>query len=628
MPDLDRERLIKLRRMKELKSRQNEAVAQRNREGALASEKKRAERLGIPYIPPEQMTREEIMLSGPIVRAALGASELISGPLQAGAYVGGKVAGDSALFEGITEKLREVEAVKREGMRKKGQETDVAGLVGNLVGGATALPKKIATTLGGKIAQGVGTGGALGASVPALGEDFEQEKLTQALAGAALGGAIPAGGALAKTMGDLLPGGASRSAERVIRSAAGYKQADIIKALGRGRGTGAQAAAPAGSAEFSGLENIARQRDPTKFLDIDEAGAASRLAKIREIGGTPGKLAKAQASRAEISQRYYDRAWDAVIKPDNKLNRILDNKFAEKAIGEAKELARAEGVSPDDVFKPHNLTKFLHDVKIGIDKQLSMTGNDALNKAQSRSANSIKKELVGWLKNKNIQYDQARDIYRDLSIPIDQMKVGQLLEQKLTAPLEGKERAAAFANALRDAPATLKKATGQKLNKELADILSAEDVQKLQGVRGELADVAKAQALGSKGTQAARKLTGILDPQQLPGTLNRAVLVTNNILKRTGSIRKEATMDEVSRLFQDPQSMRRLLSRATPEEAGIIRKTMQRLGRSTQALPIAAGQAAQRQYNPEEGEFYNDEPYQAAKRYYTPEEQEFYSDEP
>ena len=78
--------------------------------------------------------------------------------------------------------------------------------------------------------------------------------------------------------------------------------------------------------------------------------------------------------------------------------------------------------------------------------------------------------------------------YGDMSRGIDQMRVGKLLAEKLTAPITEQgdgvtqitQRGAAYAQALRDAPGTLKKSTGNPRYENIRQILTPEQTAAMQ----------------------------------------------------------------------------------------------------------------------------------------------------
>lgn len=153
-------------------------------------------------------------------RAALGASQLVLGPLQLGANIGSflnrnvvapvaealgadetaRLARDPRFDAGrvANEIQRDLQASKKRGMAAHGKDPesfDAAGLIGGVATGAGLASKaKAATSVAGKILQGTATGAAFGAGAPvdSEDEDYWSNKFLQTGLGAAFGAAVPA----------------------------------------------------------------------------------------------------------------------------------------------------------------------------------------------------------------------------------------------------------------------------------------------------------------------------------------------------------------------------------------------------------------------------------------------------
>jgi len=161
-------------------------------------------------------------------RIALGASQVITGPLQLGANIGDKISEamghEPVVGRAVNATLNALEESKRRGMKARGVEGyDWAGLAGTLATGAGAL-KGVAPAVStlGKIAQGSAVGAGFGAAAPVTdgGDKFFTEKALQTGTGAVLGAGIPsttavvgAAGKFVGQLGNLItPGGPARIA--------------------------------------------------------------------------------------------------------------------------------------------------------------------------------------------------------------------------------------------------------------------------------------------------------------------------------------------------------------------------------------------------------------------------------
>lgn len=206
----DQEDLIALRRLAELEAR----AAQSTPTPAPA----------VAPAPQEPAVNQNATLGQGLAdigkRALLGATSLVTGPLQLGANLGTTVnrnvvapvaealgatnvarrARDygSTVADAVNEQLQQQQDAKRKAMAAAGNSgTDVAGIVGAVLpavasGGASVGGSLLRRALG-----GAGGGAFYGATAPVTdgGENFWTNKAAQTAAGAALGGALPLAGA-------------------------------------------------------------------------------------------------------------------------------------------------------------------------------------------------------------------------------------------------------------------------------------------------------------------------------------------------------------------------------------------------------------------------------------------------
>lgn len=436
----------------------------------------------------------------------------------------------------------------------------------------------------GKVAQGAAIGGATAATQPVYDDDFASAKGEQVGVGTLFGAAIPTVAQSAKQVArgayhvvePWLPGGAERVAGRTAVKVAGDKSDDVVRALESeqtfvkgSRPTSGEAAVPAGSAEFAGLQREVEPRLPSeyRFRDIEQDQA--RRSAIREVGKDKAALEAAKTARGVAANRNYAAAYEKEIKADPELAKLAADPFFKRALPMAEDLAKSGKVDPKK-----NLTQFLHFVKLSIDDRLGKTGEGALGNTERKAVEGVKQRLVAWMEKKSPEYGKAREEFAEASKPIDQMKVGQALEKKLDSALttEGGaskgQRAELFSSAVREAPQTIKRATtGGPRYQELEDVLTPEQTEKVRGVVKDLARSADYEDMGRRGAAAARKAIGAnLDPKQLPNLLERTVTTINAILKRVQGTAEGKSLDALAKLMQEPKEMARVMKAATQQE--------------------------------------------------------------
>lgn len=541
-----------------------------------------------------ETTPAELIAGSVPGRLALGAASPVLGAVQLIGNAFGAEAGKA-----VNDYLQRLEGMKRRGMEQQPSgyeqrpsavsealsDVDVAGGVGTMLNpGGLALAKAlpVAASLGGRVAQGA-TMGATGAATQPVTEnpeEFWSEKATQAGIGATVGGAIPAAVSAVRStfvpaakaayhvLEPHLPGGTERVMARTLNTAAGSRQPQVVAELQANRQmvpgsmpTAGEAAAPAGSAEFSALQRIVADVDPSGYAQRAGEQGGARVAAVQGVGHDAATLRAAENARSATGGANYRLAFRQAVNADPHLAQLAKNPYFKDALPDAEKLSEASGISAKT-----DLTEFLHNVKLSLDKQLLREGEGALGSAEKRAVERVQKELVGWLAKKNPQYEAARATFARDSRPINQMEVGQYLEQKLLAPLGDKERPGVYAQALRDAPGTIKRATGSPRYERLDEVLDPAQVQAVEGVGQDLQRAAEYRDLASRGLPATRKQLGAQEQEiRLPNALHRPVMIANAILRRLQGKASEEVLQALAVKMRDPQEVARIMNQAPPQ---------------------------------------------------------------
>lgn len=363
------------------------------------------------------------------------------------------------------------------------------------------------------------------------------------------------------------------------RKAAGDRADDVIAAMRQTQSrvpgvnlTAGQAAVPANSAEFSAFQKAAALEDASSFVGpsgIKGQQEAARQAAVQSFGKAPADLEAAIKARTAVSGQNYADAFQQQINGDPALVQIFKNPYIEDVVPEALKLAKAKGITPKS-----DLTEFLDSVKKGLDAKLEGANNPALPAISSEVKKEIqnaKKSLVGWLDNKNDLYRNARQTHLADSIPINQMRAGQELEQALVAPATNAERASAFANKVRQMENTISKKSGSPaidaLTPAQRDVVQAieEDFKRNQAFK-ELATAGR-QGMEERIGAPILPASGMLMP-----LVNAARSWTNRAL---GTGHQEA-LKRASAVMSDPAKMAQLMEAASPAQRQVIETLLQR----------------------------------------------------
>ncbi len=348
------------------------------------------------------------------------------------------------------------------------------------------------------------------------------------------------------------------------------------------RPTAAQQASPLGLTKFSAMGETSAKAKPSEYLARANEAEAARLASVRTVGGTPSDITAAKTARKAATDPLYAAAEAQKFRADPKLMQLADDPYIKQAMPDAARLSASQGVTFDS-----NPTRYIHNVKISLDKMLTKTGETALASTERAQVAKVKTQLVNWLESKAPEYGAARTTFAEKSKPINQMEVGQYLEGKLTASLEGgAERAGAFATAVKDAPGTLKRATtGEARFKELTDVLTPEQAGIVNAVRDDLNRAQTTKTQAQKGASAAPRITQLASQiGDAPAVLNRVVTIANTIFNRLqGQIDRKLAI-EIATEMLDPQ-----IAAAAIEKAMVRERRATTTGRVTGATARGTG---------------------------------------
>jgi hypothetical protein len=391
-----------------------------------------------------------------------------------------------------------------------------------------------------------------------------------------------------------LPGGVDRAVGRTAIEAAGPQRQAVIEALKQNKQivpgsmpTAGEAAAPAGSAEFSGLQNVITGKAPSAYFAKAGQQEAARVAALRGVGKTPADVTAAETARAATTGPMRE----AALKQAN-----IVGVSTQKLMRQIRGVESQPGIRASDVVR-----KSLADVK---EKIAAFTNKDGF--INSKDLYTIRKELGNTIKthaketsnwDKRLTSGLERDLqkniddaieaaggvgwkdylstYRKMSEPINRMQVGQELEKSLTSALGTAERPAAFATALRNAPQTLKRATGQPRYEALEEVLEPSQTKAVTNVLEDLKRTALHEQLAKAGTEKARDLVGQISPA-LPqaGMFNPKYSVLRAISNRLAGRVEGKSLDRLAEAMQDPVLMAKLMQSASPAERAALVKAL------------------------------------------------------
>ena len=587
-------------------------------------------------VQPHRDTLAEQIAYAPATRAAVGVGQtLIGGPFQLGANLGSAAArkigemlppeaqkyyatsGDQ-LDEKVAEKQRAWEDLKRSTL---GDEWDVAGGIGATTAGALALPGAVPASLAGRVGYGMGTGAAMGAMAPQQEAGLEHNA-QGAVIGGALGGVIPLGLEGLNKLGKILyhagiephfAAGREAIKGRARLAAAGDKAEDIAAALRNyvpkvegSEAIAGEAAAPAGSTRYAAFQDEASKFAPDEYYARGQARDAARLAAVRSVGQDKQALADAVRARRVQTDPLYKEA-DAQMIEDNPALRETLDKIPGAITSRAKRLARTRG----EKFSTSKTGSTAEDLEVFPGRSLSYLQKaiGAHIKDPSKGISSHERQALAALDEEvgghlGKPYKDAETLYKELSQPVNQMRVGQILENKLTNALdeEAPQRATVFANAMRDAPASVKNKIGAPQLEKLSDALTPEQTKLVESVMDDLAGTAEYKRMvgAARGSGAGKNASGAYSESVdatghtglLPPYIDAKVTLFNFVMRRLRGQVNDRLAKEIALEMLNPKNEAALIERAIARRDDVARTAAALRARTTQGGALAGAAAA------------------------------------
>ena len=344
--------------------------------------------------------------------------------------------------------------------------------------------------------------------------------------------------------------------------AARAPEAEIIPGV---RPTFAQATADVGLPRVAAVGEQAAKLQPTEALRIKDVQEAARVGEIKAIEQTPAALKAAEKARRQASEPFYVRAEKAgdVVDVTPTLSYIetliKENPGNDVLLTELRKIGR--GLT-DETGAPRVNAKEISSSIDGVKSMLAKEDNAFI----KGELTAIKDQLVSAVPGMK----EGQRAFRKGSQPINEMKIGKFLREKLEAPLpEGAQRAGVFAGAVREAPRTIRQALDNTPRYEnLTEALSPDNQARVDRVMMDLSRDARVKELTQMGREAAPELARPAGTFSLPPLLDRVATIANEILRRLeGKINEKMAM-EIALEFLDARKAADALETAMRRSGG------------------------------------------------------------
>lgn len=333
-------------------------------------------------------------------------------------------------------------------------------------------------------------------------------------------------------------------------------------------------------------------KDPALASEFAAREAANELARVRSIGTIapeiPADLAAAEKARATQAAADYSKVETKLVPHDETLAGLLETPAMQQAVSVAENLA-ANGRRPFKIGEnvpahevPSSIVdpatgkpvmrqvpaqnaeytgQSLLDIKAGLDSILTTKQNAAglaLDNKTLKEIGEVRADYMKWLENRLPGVKTARTEFAARSKPIDVMRTGDVLAEGITSPLsEGVTRPGVFAQAVRNAPGTIKKATGAPRYEDLSAILETADSAKISNVLSDFARSEEFKRL-SQATTGAKAGESIAD---LPGARGAIGTLASGIMKAFENAISRKAAIEIGEAMLQPETFARLVEK-------------------------------------------------------------------
>lgn len=483
-----------------------------------------------------------------------------------------------------------------------GAQVGMSLLPGGAVAGAGKLAGAPALQAAGRLAlaptatlAGAGAGAASGALQGAVQPvESGQSRVVNSMIGGAGGAAFPVIGMAAKgakaVVEPLYAGGRDTIVGRAMNSAVGNSRDDVINAMMGARelvpGSKPTAAEVANSGGIAAMQRAAAAVDPEAYA---VRKAAQNDARVAALEGMKGNRQAAVNARTNATDALYEAAKGQTVKIDAEMNNLMARPSMKQAWAKAQKLAAEKGeqisfpgmaakevaavgadgvpvIAQQGAKEAEASVKGLHYLKLALDDILENPAQNAIGRNEARAISANKDSFLSWLEGRIPEYGQARETFKAMSKPVNQIDVLEEVAKKSVHPLTGTLQPNSFARSLTDE--TAQRATGFD-RARLADVMSPGQMRSLEAIKKDLARSVMAQNLGrGAGSDTVQKMamTNLMQRSGLPlGLMNLPGIgrAANWAYSQTDDLMKQRLADAML----NPQEAAGLMKGAVPSPA-------------------------------------------------------------
>jgi hypothetical protein len=358
--------------------------------------------------------------------------------------------------------------------------------------------------------------------------------------------------------------------EAALIAAAEGKGQDIVNALrnyddmvaGVRPTAGTVVAGQMPATKYAALQRDLSEQLPTPYYERNQANVAARSEALGTVAQDEAALRAAEAARTSVSKPLYEAAKTGVADVTQVASTLDDliskNPGNRQLVRELKQIRNdlVDSATGELRTNAEQVTSVIDGIKMRLAKEDS--------KFIKGQLKDIREMLVDAVPG----YRAAQEEFAKASKPVNIMQVGQYLEGKLKPAVETSvgERAGVFSNALKEAPTTIKRSTGQSRFDKLEQILEPEQVKIVEGIRQDLAREAEFAKQATEGGKSGRTFPAS-EAARIPNFMKTVVTVANTILTRLqGKINQKLAIEMATEML-DPNAAAMAMEKALAREA-------------------------------------------------------------
>lgn len=326
---------------------------------------------------------------------------------------------------------------------------------------------------------------------------------------------------------------------------------------------GAAVAGELTAPRYAALQQQVSQLKPREYMEREAANVAARGKALGTIAQDEAAIAAAEKARSAVSTPLYRAAEQGVADVSGVIP-VLDDLIAKnpgnrELVREMRQI-RADLIADKKTGALRSDAGEIVSVIDGIKTRLAKEDTKFI-KGKLRDVRELLTDAVPG-------YRAAQETFAEASKPINIMQVGQYLEGKLKPAIETSvgERAGVFSTAVKEAPTTIKRSTGESRFKNLDQILEPDQVKVVEGIRKDLAREAEFTKQAREGGKAGEVFPAT-EAARLPNLMSRVASVANTIVtKLQGKIDKKLALELATEML-DPKLAAAAMEKALERQA-------------------------------------------------------------